>query len=319
MVFLRKYGVEAIIDGIVLVDTDSVDFETDPTLASGDVKISKDGGALANINTLPAETPAMSGGSLIRVTISATEMQAARIVVLFKDQTNPKAWEDQVIIIESYGDASAQHAFDLDTATQNVNVIQISGDSGAADNLESDYDGTGYNKTNSQILQVNQLGTQAKDDVDTEVDEAIENYKLDHLVAVADSDDVVDDSIIAKLASATGDWSTFSSGSDSLETIANLVTGIVAGIASGLVLTAAEKDRIADHVLRRTLANARASSDGDSVTLRSLLGALSKLINKIKNDGSVLTIYEEDDATEFGTQDVTTSSSSLPITELDTN
>jgi hypothetical protein len=32
-----------------------------------------------------------------------------------------------------------------------VNTVEISGDSGAADNLELDYDGTGYNKSNSTI------------------------------------------------------------------------------------------------------------------------------------------------------------------------
>lgn len=36
-------------------------------------------------------------------------------------------------------------------ATPGVNVVQISGDQGAADNLEADYDGTGYNKANSTI------------------------------------------------------------------------------------------------------------------------------------------------------------------------
>jgi len=55
--------------------------------------------------------------------------------------------------------------------------------------------------------------------VNTEVDNAIETYKLDHLVAVADSDDVVDDSIIAKLASkgATADWSDYDNTTDSQE------------------------------------------------------------------------------------------------------
>ncbi len=36
-------------------------------------------------------------------------------------------------------------------STPDVNVTQISGDSAAADNLEADYDGTGYNKANSTI------------------------------------------------------------------------------------------------------------------------------------------------------------------------
>lgn len=37
------------------------------------------------------------------------------------------------------------------TSTPTVNVTQVSGDSTAADNLEQDYDGTGYNKSNSTI------------------------------------------------------------------------------------------------------------------------------------------------------------------------
>ena len=44
-------------------------------------------------------------------------MQAARIVIKVIDQTDPKLWEDQAIIIDTYGNASAQHAFDLDTAS----------------------------------------------------------------------------------------------------------------------------------------------------------------------------------------------------------
>uniref|UniRef100_A0A6M3INK0 Uncharacterized protein n=1 Tax=viral metagenome TaxID=1070528 RepID=A0A6M3INK0_9ZZZZ len=43
--------------------------------------------------------------------------------------------------------------------------------------------------------------------------------KLDHLVAVADSDDVADSSIIAKLAASDGDWSGFSAATDSLEAV----------------------------------------------------------------------------------------------------
>lgn len=54
-------------------------------------------------------------------------------------------------------------------------------------------------------------------EVQSEVDDALVALKLDHLVAVAESDDPADNSIIAKLASATGDWSTFVPGTDSLE------------------------------------------------------------------------------------------------------
>lgn len=44
-------------------------------------------------------------------------------------------------------------------------------------------------------------------------------YELDHLVYVAEDDDPATDSIMAKLVSATGNWSTFDESTDSLEAI----------------------------------------------------------------------------------------------------
>jgi len=64
--------------------------------------------------------------------------------------------------------------------------------------------------------------------VESEVQDAIEANKLDHLVAVADGDDPVDNSIIAKLAASDGDWSGFSAATDSLEAIRDKQTDIEA-------------------------------------------------------------------------------------------
>jgi hypothetical protein len=59
--------------------------------------------------------------------------------------------------------------------------------------------------------------------VNSEVDTALSDIKLDHLVAVAESGDVVNSSIIAKLASksATPNFSSFNNTTDSLEAIAD--------------------------------------------------------------------------------------------------
>lgn len=62
-------------------------------------------------------------------------------------------------------------------------------------------------------------GGDATDAINTEADNAIVTYKLDHLVAVAESDDPVNDSIIAKMAASDGDWSGFDNSTDSLEAI----------------------------------------------------------------------------------------------------
>jgi hypothetical protein len=65
-------------------------FKSSPTLASGDFKISKDGGSFANLATLPSVEPAASVG--VKVALSATEMNADRILVVWEDQTDPPEW-----------------------------------------------------------------------------------------------------------------------------------------------------------------------------------------------------------------------------------
>jgi hypothetical protein len=66
--------------------------KSNPTLASGDAKISKDGGAFANLATLPAVEPASSVS--VRLELSSTEMNADEVLVVFIDQTTPKEWAD---------------------------------------------------------------------------------------------------------------------------------------------------------------------------------------------------------------------------------
>lgn len=98
-------------------------------------------------------------------------------------------------------------------------------------------------------------------------------------------------------------------------------SSFAANALSAAALASAAANKIADHVLRRTYANARTSSDGDAVNFRSLLGAVGKLVNKWSISGSTLTIYQEDDATSTapgGTQALTTNAAADPITGVDT-
>ena len=123
MEILRKYGAATTIL-FPLVDRDAVDFESTPvTFASGDTKISKDEGAFANTGSNPAH----EGNGIYSLALTATEMQAARIAITIIDQTATKLWEDQAALIATYGHASAQHAFDLDTAEQDVNLVNWRG------------------------------------------------------------------------------------------------------------------------------------------------------------------------------------------------
>lgn len=73
-------------------------FQTNPTLAAGDAKVSIDGGALNNLATLPDAEP--DGGKVVRVQLSAAEMTGDKIVVVFSDAADSE-WCDQMVMIDT--------------------------------------------------------------------------------------------------------------------------------------------------------------------------------------------------------------------------
>lgn len=109
--FLRKYNAATTIN-FDLFEVDGVDFRVDAVHAAGDTKIMKDEGVEANTGS-----GFVDEGQGYSIALTATEMSAARIVVYAVDQTATKVWLDTALVIETYGNASAQHAFDLDTAS----------------------------------------------------------------------------------------------------------------------------------------------------------------------------------------------------------
>ena len=115
MELFREYGVQTDIY-FPLIKRDTQDFATssDYTYAAGDIKISKDGGAAADPTNSPSAIT-MGNGAMWKLTLTATEMQAALIAITVVDAAT-KAVEDQMILIATYGNASAQHEFNLNAA-----------------------------------------------------------------------------------------------------------------------------------------------------------------------------------------------------------
>jgi hypothetical protein len=72
-------------------------FKSSPTIAAGDFQVSKNGGAFANLTTLPSVAPASS--EMVQISLSATEMNTDNVVVRCKDQTTPKEWADFIFNI----------------------------------------------------------------------------------------------------------------------------------------------------------------------------------------------------------------------------
>ncbi len=122
--FLRKYGVASTVRiALHKIATLGFAIAADYTHATGDTKISKNGGGAANITTAPAAV-AMGNGALWEVALSAAELTAAQVVVTICDAVSGKAVEDSIIIIDTYGHASAALKGDLDaTAADYANAI----------------------------------------------------------------------------------------------------------------------------------------------------------------------------------------------------
>jgi hypothetical protein len=111
-------------------------FQSNPTLAVGDAKVSIDGGALANLTTLPAVTPASS--KMVKVSLSASEMNGDNITVVLSDAAGDE-WCDVIVNIQT----SARQIDDLATQTS-VDTIddfldtEVSAIKAKTDNLPAD-------------------------------------------------------------------------------------------------------------------------------------------------------------------------------------
>lgn len=84
--------------------------KANPTIASGDFQISKDGGAFANLATLPSANPA--SGRAVMIDLSASEMTADNVVIQCVDASGAE-WCDQMINLQT----TANQLDDLATAT----------------------------------------------------------------------------------------------------------------------------------------------------------------------------------------------------------
>ena len=73
-------------------------FQSNPTLAAGDFKISIDGGAFANLATLPTVTPA--SGKAVKFSFSAAEMTGDNIIVMASDAAGAE-WCDQMWCLQT--------------------------------------------------------------------------------------------------------------------------------------------------------------------------------------------------------------------------
>jgi hypothetical protein len=345
-----KRGVEYIFYVSLVQQADTKLLQGTPTLAAGDVTISKDGGAFANLTTLPTVTPA--AGKSVKVTVSATEMTADNVLIVFSDAAGAQ-WCDLSINIQT----AARQIDDLATPT-NITAGTIT---------------TVTNLTNAPTA--GDLTATMKASVNTEVDTALADINLDHLVGTAVGipaitagtylDQIMDDgtavfdrttdslqAIRDNMSAGAGDWTAgekdqirhrigidgtasapaatpslstaaavagVQADTDNIQTRlpAALVGGRMASIAevvgdkTGYAVTSAEHTLIADALLKRDMS----AVTGEAA--RSPLNAFRFLRNKWTLAASTLTVTKEDDATTAWTAAVSTDAAAVPVVGSD--
>jgi len=154
-----------------------------------------------------------------------------------------------------------------------------------------------------------------------DIDARLVAIGLDHLLSAAvTGTDVADNSIIAKLvsASATADWDDFVNTTESLQALrdnlaleASLFDFSSDAVIVGSVQTAA-KDDIAERILTYDW-----NSIGETINDRSTLNALRFLRNKRDIAGGNLVVKQEDDVTTAWSASVTSDSAADPVIGID--
>jgi len=112
-IFRAKYGVAFDVGPFVIQKRSFPDWAAsgDWTPATGDTKISKDYGNVANATNNPAAIGG-TGSTGWKLTLTSTEMQAARIFGQVVDAAT-KAVEDYAFVVVTYGHPSAADPFDF--------------------------------------------------------------------------------------------------------------------------------------------------------------------------------------------------------------
>lgn len=295
-------------------------YDADGDLVTGatglDSEVSKDGGTFADATSEATELATSSG--VYYLDLTADEMNADTVAIIVKTSSSGAKTTVLVLYPEEAGDVRAD-------------VVAISGDSAAADNLEAAADGTGYNLGGGSVVAASvtgAVGSVAGHTPQTGDSFARIGAAGAGLTAVGDTSGTT--TLLSRITALLQTKAEADTAHGLLATSASLTAAqaaLAALIAALNDITAADvwtalddasANKIADHVLRRSWATAAGSADGDALAFRSLLGAVAKLVNRVGISGATLTVYEDDDLTALGTQAVTSDAAAEPITGVNT-
>jgi len=317
--------------GPFLDSADGNTVEAGLTIQKADVRLSKNGGNMVPANADQGVGDAGAAYDEIGyydISLDATDTNTCgRLQVMVHEAGALAVWQEYMVI-----PSVVYNSIVAGTDNLQVDTVQISSDGTAADNLELDYDGTGYNKANSTIgtttTNTDMRGTDNAALAATALSTAtwtnaragyLDELNAPNLPADVDAilldtgttgvvlaDDAItsakyDEATAYPLASADAGLTEVArtgADGDTLETLSDQIDAVP---------TATEN---ADGLLRRDWTAVAAPA------ARSVLNALRFLRNRWRILAGVLTVYEEDDASVAWTGAVNTAASD-PVDEID--
>lgn len=169
MLYLKQSTAATIKLGPFVDDSDGKTAETGLTISQADIRLSKNGGDIAQTNNSAGATHDELGYYNVPLDTTDTNTLGTLKVIVSESGALPVFADFMVITAEAYDTLCGTDHFTVDlNGTPSVNVAQISGDSTAADNLESYCDGTTAQPVNvTQIGGTAQSATNLKDFADT--------------------------------------------------------------------------------------------------------------------------------------------------------
>ena len=172
MLYLKQSTAATIKLGPFVDDSDGKTAETGLTISQADIRLSKNGGDIAQTNNSAGATHDELGYYNVPLDTTDTNTLGTLKVIVSESGALPVFADFMVITAEAYDTLCGTDHFTVDlNGTPSVNVAQISGDSTAADNLESYCDGTTAQPVNvTQIGGTSQSATNLKDFADTGYD-----------------------------------------------------------------------------------------------------------------------------------------------------
>lgn len=174
MLYLKQSTAATIKLGPFVDDSDGKTAETGLTISQADIRLSKNGGDIAQTHNSAGATHDELGYYNVPLDTTDTNTLGTLKVIVSESGALPVFADFMVITAEAYDTLCGTDHFTVDlNGTPSVNVVQISGDSTAADNLESYCDGTTAQPVNvTQIGGTAQSATDLKDFADTGYDPA---------------------------------------------------------------------------------------------------------------------------------------------------